>query len=279
MTMWRLIPSIRAALRFHDYKPKPLTVLSTRRWVMQFDKGIQKHVLSLLDNVIYFSEADTKKILVEQNEALMRRLANAGLPSKKLIYIQFHDPGSSSPVMLNILRDACNLERRGCRFMDSRTPLELNKMMNELGEGALIYIDDFVGTGNQFCEARDFAMKNVAITTFSEFLLVPSICEEAIYQIASRGIEAFSGHVHYKAERPLHDNSNILQPVAKESLRQVCKGISPRMSLGYKDLATMVVLYRNAPNSVPALLRGNLNQTPVHGIFPRASDLPIKKIG
>lgn len=277
--MWRIIPSIKAALRFRDYKPRPLTFLSARRWVLQFDKEVQTDALTLLDNVIYLSESDTKRILVEQNEALMKRLADAGLPAKKLIYVQIHDPGSSSPVMLNLLRDACNLERRGCRFMDSRTPLALSKLMNELGEGALIYIDDFVGTGNQFCEARDFAMKNTAITTFSEFLLVPSICEEAIYQIAARGIEAFAGHVHSKAERPLHDNSHILHPEAKERLRQVCKGISPRMSLGYKDLATMVVLYRNAPNSVPAMLRGNLNQAPIRGIFPRASDLPLKKFG
>ena len=87
-------------------------------------------------------------------------------------------------------------------------------------------------------EARDFAMKNVAITTFPEFLLVPSICEEAIYKIAARGIEAFAGHVHSKAERPLHDNSNILEPHAKQKLREICKGISPRMSLGYKDINT-----------------------------------------
>ncbi len=277
--MWRFYQSVSAALRFHDYKPQPLGFLSARRWMMQFKKDDQEHAALLLENVIYLSERKTRRILVEQNEALMARLARAGIPSKNLIYVQVHDPGSSSPVMLNMLRDACSLERRGCRFMDSRDSYGITKLTSELKEGALIYVDDFVGTGNQFCEARDFAMKNVFVPTFSEFLLVPSICEEAIYKIAAKGIEAFSGHVHSKAERPLHDNSAILEPSAKARLREVCKGISPRMSLGYKDLATMVVLYRNAPNSVPAVLRGNLNQTPFAGIFPRASDLPLKKLG
>ena len=41
----------------------------------------------------------------------------------------------------------------------------------------IIYIDDFVGTGNQFEKARNFAQQSV-VGTFSEFLLVPSICEE-----------------------------------------------------------------------------------------------------
>jgi hypothetical protein len=31
-------------------------------------------------------------------------------------------------------------------------------------------------------------------------------CEEAFYQISERGIEAFTGHVRSKAERPLHEN-------------------------------------------------------------------------
>lgn len=276
--MWQILHSIKAALRFHDYKPKPLTLLATSRWIRQFEKQDQRHAALLLDNVIYLSEAETRKILLEQNEVLMKRLAAAGLPPQKLIYVQVHDPGSSSPVMLNILKDAAHLEHRGCKFIDSRDTLGLNRMTSDLREGALIYIDDFVGTGNQFCEARDFAAKHVVMGNFSEFLLVPSICEEAIYRLADKGIEAYAGHVHSRAERPLHDNSTILDIAAKERLRQVCKGISPKMSLGYKNMATMVVLYRNAPNSVPAVLRGNFNQTPFAGIFPRATDLPQKKV-
>ena len=177
--------------------------------------------------------------------------------------------------MLNILRDAAGLERRGCKFIDGRDSLRLNKITNEVGEGALIYVDDFVGTGNQFCEERDFAAQSV-VGTFSEFLLVPSICEEAIYKIAERGVEAFAGHVHSKVWKcPLHANSNLLDSDSKERMLQICKGISPKMSLGYKGLATMVVLYRNAPNTVPALFRGNLNQKPFCGMFPRTTDLTI----
>lgn len=275
--MWTFFHSIKAVLRFRDYRPQPVTFGSAKRWIKQFEKQDRKHVGFMLDKIIYLSEPGTRQILVEQNAALMKRLAAAGLSPKKIIYVQVDEAGSSSPVMLNMLRDAAGLERLGCRFVDSRDSLGLNKATNEVGEGALIYVDDFVGTGNQFCEARDFAAKSL-VGTFSEFLLVPSICEEGIYKLADRGIEAFAGHVHAKAERPLHDNSNLLDRDAKERLRLVCKGISPKMSLGYKELATMVVLYRNAPNSVPALLRGNQNQTPFAGIFPRTTDLPVRNV-
>lgn len=272
--MRNFLYSLRAALRFRDYKPLPVTFSRANKWIKQFDKKDRRTAGFLLESVIYLSEATTKRILIEQNEALMKRLAAAGVPSKKLVYVQVHDAGSSSPVMLNMLRDAAGLERLGCRFMDSRDSLGLNRVTNELGEGALIYVDDFVGTGNQLCEERDSALQSV-VGTFSEFLLVPSICEEGIYKLAQRGIEAFAGHVHSKAERPLHDNSNVLDSGAKDRIREICRGINPKMSLGYRQLATMVVLYRNAPNSTPAVFRGNLNQRPFAGIFPRTTDLPI----
>ncbi len=156
--------------------------------------------------------------------------------------------------------------------------MRLIKAMNEVGEGALIYVDDFLGTGNQFAKERDFVASTI-VGTFSEFILAPCICEEAIYEIGKRGVEAFTGHVHSKAERPLHANSSLFKREEKLRLEMVCKGINKSGSLGYKGLATMVVLYRNAPNTVPACFRGSLNQKPFKGIFPRTTDLPSKLFG
>ena len=198
---------------------------------MQFKDGDQHDAAKLLDRILYFSESDTRRILVEQNAALVRRLRDAGIPQKKLIYIQVHDPGSSSPVMLNLLRDAAGLERTGCQFVDSRDALGINKATNKYGEGALIYVDDFAGTGNQFCKARDFAFKHV-VGSFSEFLLLPSICEEAVFQLGQKGVEPVAGHVHAKVERPLHANSPLLDNAAKHRLRELCQGISPKMPPG-----------------------------------------------
>lgn len=266
--------NLQAVLRFPGYLPQPVTFKGVSRWIKQFKPHDRKHVSRLLDKVIYLSEARVKRILVEQNDALMRRLAEAGLPPEKLIYVQVHDAGSSSPVMLNLLRDAAGLEQRGCHFLDANDTLGFNRKTNELGEGALIYVDDFVGTGTQFCAARDFAAQFIE-GTFSEFLLVPSICEEGLYPLGQRGIEAFSGHVHSKVERPLHENSSLLDRKTKDRLIAMCNEIDPRMALGFGGSAVMVVLYRNAPDNVPILFRGSALQTPFIGIFPRTTDMPV----
>ncbi|MGB2641709.1 MAG: hypothetical protein WAN32_22350, partial [Candidatus Acidiferrum sp.] len=269
-----LLYGIFAAWRFRDYKPLPVTFGRAKKWLEQFRGKDRRAAGVLLEKVVYLSEKTTRSILVQQNHTLMNRLAEAGLPADKLIYVQVHDAGSSSPVMLNLLRDAAGLDRLGCHFVDAHDSLKLNKITNEVGTGALIYVDDFVGTGNQFCKERQFASQSV-VGTFSEFLLVPCICEEGIYKIAKEGVEAFAGHVHSKAERPLHENSHLLDPDAKQRMREMCKGISAKMGLGYNQLATMVILYRNAPNTVPSVFLGSPNQAPFAGLFPRWKDLPI----
>jgi hypothetical protein len=272
--MRSLLYAALAAWRFRDYKPLPVTFGRAKKWIEQFRGKDRRAAALLLDKVVYLSEKTTTSILVQQNHTLMSRLATAGLPPSKLIYVQVHEAGSSSPVMLNLLRDAAGLDRLGCHFVDAHDSLKLNKVTNDVGVGALIYVDDFVGTGNQFCKERQFASQSV-VGTFSEFLLVPCICEEGIYKIAKDGVEAFAGHVHSKAERPLHENSHLLDPDAKERMREICNRISVKMGLGYDQLATMVILYRNAPNTVPSVFRGSPNQSPFAGLFPRWKDLPI----
>ena len=109
-----------ATHRFRDYKPQPVTVESARRWLWQFDEKDRPAVLSLLDRVIYLSEKETEKQLVEHNEELLARLRSSYIPPKRIIYMQIHEAGSSSPVMLNMLRDRARLEQKGFHFVDSK---------------------------------------------------------------------------------------------------------------------------------------------------------------
>ena len=59
---------------------------------------------------------------------------------------------------------------------------------------------------------------------------------------------------------------------------EICQEINPKMPLGVDSMATMVVFYRNSPNQIPAILRGNKNLKPFRGLFPRTTDLPFTKI-
>lgn len=268
-----LLRAIFTIPRFWDYKPQQVTVRRIFKWLKQYDRKDWGLIVKLLEKVIFYSESKTNNALLRLNSELHYTLKSAGLPMQKLIYVQIHDAGSSSPVMLNLIRDGALLERKGCSFVDGKDVRKLYDLTNTLGEGAIIYVDDFSGTGNQFCEAHNF-LKEYIIGNFSEFFLLPCICEEAYDEINGRGITIISDLIHKKADRVLHQESRVLDEKLRTRLIELCQKIDKKNGLGYKKLATMVVFYRNTPNTVPLILRGNQQQKPFCGILPRTTDLP-----
>lgn len=272
--MWGTFYSIKAALCFRDYRPRPVTFISARRWIGQLDKKDRRIAGNLLNSIVYFSEANTQRVIVALNNKLRKRLEDDGIPAKKTVYVSFDETASSSHAMLGILRDRAALQQRGCNLCDSRDVRGLNEITNKLQNGAIVYIDDFIGSGRQFCASRDFAMDCV-YGNFSEFMLVPSICEEGRAELEKRKIEIFANHTHLKADRPLHPAGNLIPPSTRDRLVEICQKIDPRMALGVGEMAAMVVFYRNSPNQLPAILRGNKNLKPFCGLFPRTKDLPF----
>jgi hypothetical protein len=275
--MWRIFYSLKAALRFRDYKPQPVTFMSAHKWMGQFEPRDRKMAGGMLDNVIYFSEDKTKRTLVKLNEQLMRRLADDGYPAKKIIYVSFDQTASSSHLMLGVLRDNAALLQRGCNLCDSKNTRELKDLTDRLEDAAIVYIDDFIGSGRQFCESRDFTMQYI-FTNVSEFMLAPSVCEEGKAVLEERGIEVITDRLHLKSERALLESSTFMNAADRARATEICKKINPKMPLGIDGMATMVVFYRNSPNQIPAMLRGNKNLKPFRGLFPRTTDLPFTKI-
>jgi hypothetical protein len=257
---------------FRDYEPVPVTTASILRWLAQFDQADRPLVMALLRRVKYISKKAVQEFLVRTNQVLLSRFEESGPPVDSVIYIQMHDPGSSSAVMLNLLRDSGRIERLGCHFIDWRDVRKLNEITAQRGRGAIIYVDDASGTGHQFCEVRDFLADHV-FGTYAEFFLVVSICEEALSELGKRAVEPVSRHVHAKADRPLHPNSTIFRSGDKRRLVTIAESIDKKGALGYRGLASMQVLFRNAPNTVPVVLRGDIGQR-FYGVLPRTTDLP-----
>jgi hypothetical protein len=260
-------------MRVRDYKPQPVTFGAALAWLRQFPSEDRPAMRRLLDHVTYVSAKSMERTMVALNSRLLSQLARRGVKPNQVIYVSVHEAGSSSAALLNMLRDSGRLERLRCTFVDSNNKLGLHKATSTIGTGAIIYVDDFAGTGNQFCAVRDFVAQSI-VGTFSEFLLIHTACEEAIYQLGQKNaVQPFHHRVHSKGERPLHENSSLFADDLRDRLRERALQLSGGFGLGYHKLATMVMFSRNAPNTSPAFFRGSLGQYPVRGIFPRTTDL------
>lgn len=257
-----------------DYAHKKIDFKAVLKWLNQFPETERFEILDLLFHIRYYPEKEVKEILCKHNEKVLNKLHLDGVSDDHIIYMTIGDPGSSTHIMLNLLRDGANLERRKVHLKDSKDIIELAKLTNELGNGAIIYIDDFAGTGNQFINSREYITKNVPLLNqFSEFFLVPCICEEALKVISKASVEVVSNNIHAKNDRLLHPDSILLDKDIKSRIVKICSEIDKRAPLGYKGLASMVVFFRNSPNGLPLIFRGNLEQNPKSGIFPRSTDL------
>jgi len=264
----------RVAFEFRDYRPARVTLASIDEWLAQHERTDRALLLDLLRHVRYVGEVEARRALVDQNKAILGQLQRAGVPYKKVIYVQVHDAGSSSPVMLNELRDAAQLIQRGCNFVDSKDVAGIARLTERLGDGAIIYVDDFIGSGHQMIGARNHMMQ-YAIGSFSEFALAVCICEEGAYDLTKLGVEPRARYIHARADRPLHELGTVFDAAKKQRLIDLCAAIDKKGGLGYEQMATMVVLYRNAPNTCPRILRGSQGQSPMKGLFPRTTDLPV----
>ena len=273
--------SLAVPLRFRGFKPQAVTPLSFFRWLFQFsDRRERRLAISALKSVIYLSEKTVRETLVDQNDQLLRRLSAEGVPAKNVIYVQVDDAGSSSPVMLNLLRNHGGLEKRGCSLMDSRHVLCLRELTEQLAEGALVYVDDFVGTADQFTTNTRPLLGEHIIGNFAEFFLAPVICEEGVANLGKLGVETVTRFVHTRAERPLYGFSSVFAEPDRHTLMEMTKRFANGCfydGLGYKRAATMYVLYSNSPDTVPRVFRGSTDQKPFRGIFPRFNDLPLRQ--
>lgn len=254
-----------------------MTWRTLHKWLSQFPGNDRALALDFLNRVIFVSYAETRELLVRRNQAILTKLRKDGIRKDNIIYVQIDDAGSSSGLMLNILKEAARLERSNCKFIDSGNSKALNSETDKLEEGAIIYVDDFIGTSKQFFKSRSFTSQYI-VGNFPEFMLSVCICQEAMFELEKHGIQPFPGMIHAVADRPLHELGSVFDPHLRDRLIALGSRTNKKGGLGYGRLATMVVPYRNAPNSLPRLLRGDRDQKPFVGILPKIQDLPVKKM-
>lgn len=274
MNLSDLVFAVRMSVRFRKYRPQKVTPWSVLRWLHQYPKNERELVKKAALRLQQVNERDMISSLVESNTALIRELKEANIPYKNIIYVSVSNAGSSSQLILHLLRDAARLENLGCKLIDAGNSAELHRTTAQLGSGAIVFVDDFAGSGNQFCGQHN-VIGSYIVGNFSQYFLIHTVCEEAMAPIRNTGVDIRSHQIHQRKDRPLHPASTTLSSAERILLTDRAKAIARRGGLGYNDMATMVVFERNAPTNVPTLFRGDKGQKNFKGFIPRTTDLPL----
>ena len=260
--------------RFRCYQQRKVTPLSVWKWYRQFDAAERTAIRKLMPFVTYVGADDFPAMLLRSHMRLLQRLKENGYNKNQIIFMSFDEAGSSSAVVLNHLRDAAHLEAQEFTLLHSSDIMKIGDITFKIGEGVIVYVDDFLGSGKQLSKnvAR---VREVLQGNFIEIALTVCACEEASERLGKIGVEAACEIKHLKQDRPLHDDANCLPSELKGKLIQVCQKVAPPHGLGFLRMASMVVLSRNTPNNTPMILRGSPGQTPFVGLLPRTTDLKV----
>ena len=221
---------------------------------------------------MFFSRIQIIRELKSLNAEIEARLEEDGVLPANIIYVSLDDPPSSSPAMCRLLRDQGGLERSKIRGIHRCS--EINKATRLLRTGAIVYGDDFSGTGSQFKQGRN-DVRDYIDGTFSEFFLLPCICEEALNVVEAQGVVAMYRKRHMKSERPLLPDSDFLKEKARLRLVRHSERTWGLGSLGFGMLATNVILSHGAPDTTPLIFRGDRGQTPWFGVVPRWAETEV----
>ncbi len=278
-----MVSELRAAfhalVRCRGYRPQPITLRRFRSWLRQFDPDERRLACELARRVHFISEREVSALLLRQYQELVTRLSNAQIPLSRTIFVSFDEAGSSSAVALHALRDAARLPSTSATLIDARDASRLQERLLQLiDEGdrpfAIVYVDDFVGTGTQFAQDREYVAQ-FYLGKFQEFLLSAVMCEEGIHRLGALKVAPLAGRIHGRSDRALLAGSGIFAPHDRDRLIAVARRRIGHDGLGWQEMATMVVLYSNAPDSTPGLLTGDYQHLPqFEGLFPRVQDLP-----
>ena len=237
-----------------------------RDWVKQFPRECRDDAARLAANLDFLSKKWIVSELIRLNSEIEKKLGADGVPPSNIVYVALDDPASSSPAMCKLLRDQGRLSRR--KFVAATSGTEINRVTERLNTGAIVYVDDFAGTGSQFKAARADVREYID-GTFSEFFLVLCICDEATKVVETQGVEVVSEKRHAKSERPLLSESRFLEEEVRIRLVEYSYKKWGQQSLGFGMLATNVIFSHNSPDSTPIIFRGERGQRSWFGIVPR----------
>jgi hypothetical protein len=261
------------------YKGNPITEDQVRAWLNQFgDNKKQRLMFKILQNLKFYSNSNIRAKMREAHKIVTRNLIWRKEPSKSKredIFISYLDqPGKSGENLARIYADENKIYFENVIEQAYITKV-LDKKAKELKAFALVFVDDFIGTGNSACEyfKRLISEHGEILIRLSKEpgeiegsrklqMFFIAICG---FQEAQSKIENFLGSLDLPVEvhicDPLSESAKIFSEKSKvfedererEQAKQIAYEFGVRLvknvPLGYGNCQTAIVFEDNCPNN------------------------------
>lgn len=251
-----------------DQWPRIPSQSNPKRWLAAFPQEGAEHAVALLDSLIHFPREQTTKLATSAFHSLSAEVA-AGLTTyvaRKEAWESFLDsafvtfPTGENPSPTDSGYAFARLIRVELEFPEERI-VAPDTAVDLIARGevpALIFVDDFVGSGNQFLETlmRPYTTSHgttmslrTAVDTASspvQLFYVPALTTAQAQQHIARNapdVRLLAAHVLPESYSAVHPESVVFPEYLREKARDFISassraaGILPQHELGWTDLA------------------------------------------
>uniref|UniRef100_UPI004049757F phosphoribosyltransferase-like protein n=1 Tax=Flavobacterium sp. TaxID=239 RepID=UPI004049757F len=258
------------------YKNKSITTSDVRSWLEQFGEfEDQRIVFKILENIKFYSSSEVRDKMEDLFLEVRREIAKSqksvfleqGKRKRDDILVSYLDknPVKSGPEYAKIFVEQNNIYKD-----NSTNPDKLgNKLLEIKNINAIVFIDDFIGSGNSIIENLEPILnENEKILKENNILIIIGVItgfEEAKHKILDFARKkGFS--IVIKLLDPLNksdkcfDNESLIytKTIDRDKAKTICKKIGVTLEkkhpLGFHDCQTRVVFSTTCPNnSLPIL--------------------------
>ncbi|HWD37966.1 MAG TPA: hypothetical protein VG944_03905 [Fimbriimonas sp.] len=267
--------SIKVSGMFRNYSPRQITPLVAFRFLFQFPREVRGDIVNILKGVRYFSNEQVLTLVKTEVVKSIESFLLARIPAANIIVAPANMVGTSSNFVFEGVREAIGSEFPGVQF-HLNGPSEARKFTSLKNGAAVIFLDDFVGTGDQFLKSFR-AWSDALGGRGARFVLIAAVaCEEGKEKIEDKGALVQAPVIHTRGERLWqYCHENVGEDQMKRFAVLACE-LRTTQPFGHRNGGSMVVLSRNRPNNVSILFRGTDGQRIWYGLFPRSDQLVAK---
>jgi hypothetical protein len=275
---------IKLSNKWGNYKGRRVTDLLIKQWLDQFDNNYQQGLmLKILRNLRFYNDSMIRDKLEDAHTIVGKKiLKDLGVWQQGEIFISYiGDLGKSSSRYVFLYKDQNNIPN-SCVVEQGKIieTIEASENMK-----ALVFIDDFIGTGSQAEEYLKKINEDYG-DIFSQRKLLIFYIVIAGFQKALIGIDELLSNLKFKInfhildtleekEKCFDENSIIFaNETEKENARILIEEIGleldKKQPLGYKNCQALVVFSDSCPNdTLPILWKKSTKQKKWIPLFPR----------
>jgi hypothetical protein len=256
---------------FSDYMP--LSGVSQSRivnWLGQFRPEHTALALQVAKSIQYYGSHSVDGNLRALGKAILWHIRHEAIPFNGVFYVPVGSVAESGQDIARRYRNVNGMQRRKDQFVHIR---ELPEKLFEHQRTMVVFLDDFVGTGNEVCGFWREAAEGLVPEYVPIYLGVIAAYADGIKRIEEEcPITVVTIHELDSRHKLIDAANTAFTQLEKDVLEQYCQqwGNCP---LGYCDMGALVSFFHGTPNDAPSLIRGSRKQRPYRGLLPGWPDL------